>query len=99
MQAFLDFIESHPEVLALVLLIVGVAGWHTWEFRIRPLFIPKAEINAVVDQLISEYGSDAEDCARGYEEEAWNRSDTFEQGRWRRIRRELWRRYKSGEWE
>lgn len=94
-----DFIRSHSEVLALVLLIIGVGLWHAWDFRIRPLFIPKSEIHAIVDDLIAQHGPDAEDWARGHEEDAWNRSDTFEQGRWRRVRRELWRRYKAGEWE
>lgn len=99
MQAALDFVRSHPEVLALALLIVGVVGWHTWGFRIRPLLIPKAEIHTIVDELIVEHGPDAEDWARGYEEDAWNRSDTYGQGKWRRVRRELWRRYRAGEWE
>lgn len=99
MQPVFDFFRSHPEVLALVLLIVGVVGWHAWDFHIRPLFIPKIEINAIVDDLIAKHGPDAEDWARGYEEDAWNRSHTFEQGKWRRVRRELWRRYKTGEWE
>ncbi len=99
MQTVFDFIRSHSEVLAFVLLIIGVALWHTWDFRIRPLFIPKAEINAIVDKLIAEHGPAAEDRARGYEEEAWSRSDTYEQGKWRRVRRELWRRYREGGWE
>jgi hypothetical protein len=99
MRTILDFIRAYPAVLAFALLIGGVVGWHTWAFRICPLFIPKAEINAIVDELIEKHGPDAEDWARGYEEEAWYRSEIFEQGKWRRIRRELWRRYEAGEWE
>ena len=59
----------------------------------------KAKINAIVDDLIARHGPDAEDWARGYEEEQWCRSNTYEQGKWRRVRRELWRRYHAGEWE
>lgn len=99
MQAVFDFIRSHPEALALALLIVGVICWREWDFRIRPLFIPKEEINMLVDDLIVEHGPDAEDVARAYEEGAWHRCDTFDQGRLRRVRRELWRRYRAGEWE
>lgn len=99
MQVILEFIRVHPEALTLVLIIGGVVVWHAWEFRLRPLAIPKVEINAIVDELITKHGPDAEDWARGYEEEAWNRSNTFEQGKWRRVRRELWRRYREGEWE
>ncbi|MCD7059120.1 hypothetical protein [Pelagibacterium xiamenense] len=95
----LEFIRSYPAVPVLVVLVGGVAVWHVWEFRIRPLFIPKPEIDAVVDALIEKHGPDAEDWARGYEEEGWYRSDTYLQGKWRRVRRELWRRYEAGEWD
>lgn len=99
MQTVLDFIRDHSIVLALILLVGGVGLWHTWAFRLRPLFVPKVEINAFVDDLIDKHGPDAEDWARGYKEDAWHRSNTYEQGKWRRVRRELWRRYKAGEWE
>ncbi|NRG17578.1 hypothetical protein HPQ64_07745 [Rhizobiales bacterium] len=91
--------RSYPAVPAFVLLFGGVAVWHAWQFRLKPLAIPKAKINAIVDDLIAQHGPDAEDWARGYEEEQWYRSDTYEQGKWRRVRRELWRRYHAGEWE
>lgn len=99
MQAVLDFIRSYPSVTALVVLIGGVVVWHAWEFRLRPLFIPKSEIKAVVDDLIAKHGPDAEEKAYAEEDRAWRYSDTYEQGKWRRVRRELWRRYEAGEWE
>ncbi len=99
MQTILDFTRDHSIVFALILLVGGVGLWHKWDFRVRPLFIPKSEIHAIVDGLIAQHGPDAEDWARGYEEDAGNRSDTFEQGRWRRVRRELWRRHHADEWE
>ncbi|MEZ5812983.1 MAG: hypothetical protein R3D45_16360 [Rhizobiaceae bacterium] len=99
MQAVLDFIRTHPEALALVLIIGGVAIWHVWEFRLKPLAIPKAEINAIVDELITKYGPRAEEMAYIEEDRAWRYSNTYEQGKWRRVRRELWQRYQVGEWE
>ena len=99
MQAVLDFVRSYPAVPALVLLIGGVVVWHAWEFRLKPFAIPKAEINAIVDELITKYGPRAEEMAYTEEDRAWRYSDTYEQGRWRRVRRELWRRYEAGEWE
>lgn len=99
MEAVLDFIRSHPAILVLVMLIGGIATWHALDFRLRPLFIPKSEINAVVDELIAKYGPHAEEMAYVEEDRAWRYSDLYEQGKWRRVRRELWRRYKTGEWE
>lgn len=99
MQAILDFVRSYPAVPAFAVLIGGVVIWHTWDFRLRPLFIPKTEINAVVDELIAQYGPRAEEMAYTEEDRAWRYSNTYEQGKWRRVRRELWRRYRRGEWE
>lgn len=83
----------------LAILVAAVAAWHAWEFRLRPLLIPKAEIDSIADRLIADHGPDAESAAYAEEERAWYDSDTYEQGRWRRVRRELWRRYERGEWE
>lgn len=99
MQSVLDFMRSNPGVLALGLLIGGIAVWHAWDFRLRPLLIPKSKINAVVDELIAKHGPRAEEMAYVEEDRAWRYSDTYEQGKWRRVRRELWRRYEAGEWE
>lgn len=99
MQTIFYFLSGHPALIAFALTVGVVIIWHVWDFRIRPLFIPKGVIMAQVDELIAKHGPDAEDVARWYEEGAWHRSDTYEQGQWRRVRRELWRRYKAGEWE
>lgn len=99
MQAILDFVRSYPAVPVFAVLIGGVAIWHAWDFRLRPLFIPKAKINAIVDELITKYGPRAEEMTYVEEDRAWRYSDTYEQGKWRRVRRELWRRYRRGDWE
>ncbi len=79
--------------------VLSVFGWSEWEFRIKPLRIPKEDINAIVDELIAKHGPDAEQFAYIEEDAAWRRSNTVEQGKWRRVRKELWRRHKAGEWE
>ena len=99
MQAILDFLRTYPAVPVFAVLIGGVAIWQAWDFRLRPLFIPKAEINAMVDELIAKYGRRAEEMAYTEEDRAWRYSNTYEQGKWHRVRRELWRRYEAGEWE
>lgn len=76
-------------------LIVGVAMtpiwdtflWHTYQFSIRPRIISQEEINRLVANMLAK--PDPEEAAFVNEQAAWYRSDTFEQGKWRRVRREL----------
>ncbi|MEM6382005.1 MAG: hypothetical protein AAF739_04965 [Pseudomonadota bacterium] len=99
MLVLFEFVSSHP----MVVLVAGVFGlvglWQLWRFRLKPLFIPKADIDRMVDALIAEHGERAEDVAMMEEDRAWRRSEALKQGIWRRVRRELWRRYEAGEWE
>lgn len=99
LKAAVNFVSSHPVLTSLVVLIAGLASFEFWSFRIRPLFIPRAVIDVIADELIARYGPRAEEMAFIEEDRAWRYTDTYEQGKWRRVRRELWRRYRSGEWE
>ena len=99
MQAVLNFVQAYPGFLALALLVAAVAAWHVWQFHLQPLRVPRAEIAAIVDRLIAEYGQRAEEVAYGEEDGAWYDGNVLERGKWRRVRRELWRRYERGEWE
>lgn len=92
-------LADYAPLFSLLGIVVLVAIWHTWAFRLRPLFIPKSEINEIVDDLIARHGPEAEDMACAEEERVWTKSDVSAQGKWRRVRRELWRRYEAGEWE
>lgn len=94
-----QFLSNYLPLVVFVSMIAAVAIWHEWEFRLRPLFIPKADINATVDDLIVKHGPRAEEMAYAEEDRAWRYSNTYEQGKWRRVRRELWRRYEAGEWD
>lgn len=99
MQAVLDFIRAYPGLVALALLIAAVAVWHVWQFHLQPLRVPQAEIAAIADRLVAEHGPRAEEVAYSEEDGAWYDGNVLEQGKWRRVRRELWRRYERGEWE
>lgn len=79
--------------------IWGTLLWHTWELSIRPRLIPVGEIMALADELIAKHGPRAEEMAFIEEDRAWRYSEAFQQGKWHRVRRELWRRYEAGEWE
>jgi hypothetical protein len=63
-----------------------------WQGRIRPLLIPRAEIEKLVDELIEKHGERAEEFAAIEEDRAWRYSQNFDQGKWRRVRKELERR-------
>jgi hypothetical protein len=99
MQGVFDFMRSYPGVLSFAVLFGLVGLWQLWRFRLKPLFIPKADIDRMVDALIAQHGSRAEEMAAMEEDRAWRYSNTLKQGIWRRVRHELQRRYEAGEWE
>lgn len=91
-------------VLWIVSAVVSLPLWgplvcFIWQYLIAPRLIPTTEIAAVADQLIARHGRRAEYAAFIEQDAAWRRSDTFAQGRWRRVRRELHRRYAAGAWD
>lgn len=94
-----QFLIDHLSLAAFLGMVAMAALWHLWQFRLSPLAVPRADIDAIADALVARHGPDAEEIACTEEDRAWRRSDTFEQGIWRRVRRELWRRYEAGEWE
>lgn len=63
--------------------------WLAWQTRIRPMFIPSSEIERLACSLIEQHGERAEEFAAMEEDRAWRYSRSFEQGKWRRVRREL----------
>ena len=65
----------------------GAFLWHTYEFRVRPMFIPRAEIDRLVAEMLQQ--EDSERAAFFEEQAAWYRGDVLEQGKWRRVRRAL----------
>jgi hypothetical protein len=72
--------------------IWGTLIWFVNELYIRPLLIPKAEIERLAHEIMRRNPNDPIDAAFTEEQNAWYRSDTFEQGKWRRIRKEVGKR-------
>lgn len=92
MHLLLDLARSHPALLTLLLFAAVTGLWAFWDFRLRPLLIPRAAIEEVADALVARYGPLSEEMAFVAEEQAWHDCDTYRQGKWRRVRRELYRR-------
>jgi hypothetical protein len=66
--------------------IWGSLVWVIWEGSIRPRLIRASEIEAEARRLLARWGDRAAEMAFIEEDRAWRYSETFEQGRWHRIR-------------
>ena len=69
--------------------IWGVLIWEIWQGTIRPRLIPSRLIDTLVLEYILKYGDRAAEYAFINEDRAWRYSDSFEQGKWRRVRRQI----------
>lgn len=78
--------------------ILGSLLWSLWQAVVRPQLIPMSTISELADRLVAQHGMHAEEIALVEEDRACRRLETFEQAKWRRVRRELWRRHGAGEW-
>ncbi|MFG1419998.1 hypothetical protein V5F38_19545 [Xanthobacter sp. V0B-10] len=76
---------------ALSPIVIGV-GWSVVEGSVLPRLVPRAEIEAMADAVMRDHPDDPEEWAFMEEHAAWHRSLSFEQGKWRRVRREIRRR-------
>ncbi len=75
--------------------IWGTLIWFLNELHIRPLLIAKSEIERLADELRRSHPADPAEAAFTEEQNAWHRSETYEQGKWRRVRRQLRRSQKQ----
>jgi hypothetical protein len=66
--------------------------WELWSMFVRPALVPRAEIDRLAAAMLAQHGDAAERMAFVEEDRAWRYSDTFEQGKWRRVRRAMRRR-------
>ena len=67
--------------------IWGSLLWFIYESYVRPARIPKREIDALADEVRRRSPDDPADAAFVEEQAAWYRSEMFEQGKWRRVRK------------
>ena len=69
--------------------IWGSLLWELWEGTVRPLLVPRAEIDALSVAMLVQHADRAEQMASIQEDRARRYSDSFEQGKWRRVRKAI----------
>jgi hypothetical protein len=70
-------------------------GYIAYEGHIRPALISKGEINHLADEITQRHPDDPQEAAYWEEYAAWHRSESFEQGKWRRVRKLLRERHED----
>lgn len=89
----MDIVASnYMPLFGMAVFVAGIFLWLQWHSRVRPMLIPRIEIENLANQLLSEHGDRAEEFAAMEEDRAWRYSESFEQGKWKRVRNELERR-------
>ena len=79
------------DIFGWILVIVctapiwGTLVWFLNELYVRPLLIPIAEIERLADELRRSHPDDPAAAALNEEQNAWYRSETYEQGKWLRV--------------
>lgn len=74
-------------VIASPILIAVI--WEVWEGCIRVRLMPTREIVSFARGLREKHGRRAAEIAFINEDRAWRYSDSFERGKWRRVKRHL----------
>lgn len=82
---------------ALSPMVLGIS-WVIYDMEIRPRLVPRAEIEAMADEVMRKHPEDPEEWAFMEEHAAWYRSHTFEQGKWHRVRKVIRRRLLIGDY-
>ena len=73
-------------------IFAAVALFELYAYFVAPYLLPKATIDLIIEEFILQHGDKAMDAAIAREDWAKQDTDTFEQGKWRRVRRELEKR-------
>ena len=81
-------------------LVIGAASapiWGSllyvlWQGVVRPRLIAAKEVERLAAELLERHADRAADAAFADECHAWRHSNSFEQAKWRRVRRQIERR-------
>jgi hypothetical protein len=64
-------------------------AWHMNELFVRPYFVPTERIRSLASEMYRRNPEDPAEAAFIEEDAAWRRSETYEQGIWRRVRKHI----------
>lgn len=98
MWDWIRYIAGWLAVVTALSPIVLAIAWVIYDMEVRPRLVPRAEIEAMADEVMSKHPENPEEWAFMEEESAWYRSNTFEQGKWHRVRRVIRRRLLAGDY-
>lgn len=76
---------------ALAPIVLGFGGAMVADL-VLPRLIPRKEIERLADELMASFPNDPEEAALAEEHAAWCRSNGYDQGKWRRVRKLLARK-------
>ena len=88
----LDFLRNNAFWMIAVAPAIIALVWHLYELVVLPALISRKEIRELATTLILLHQDHAAQYAYELELQAWKDSETAEQGKWRRVRREINRR-------
>jgi hypothetical protein len=87
-----QFVIDHPLLAYLAAGITCAAIFTEAQRWLLPLRIPATEVSKLADDLIANFGPQAAEAAELEQDRALHNSDPYEQGKWRRVEREIKRR-------
>jgi hypothetical protein len=87
-------LTSHPILATMAVCFLAAGLVHETQRQILPLFIPASEIETLAEELMVDFGPLAFEVAVDHQERAVWRSEPGEEGKWRRVAREIRRRNK-----
>jgi hypothetical protein len=93
-----DWLWTALKWLAVIVVlspIWGAIGWEVIAGVLLPRLIPRRDIERHADEIMRQYPEDPEQAAFINEHRAWRDSDSREQGKWKRVRREIGRRLRQ----
>jgi hypothetical protein len=87
-----QFVIDHPLLAYLAAGLTFAVIFTETQRWLLPLRIPATEISSLADDLIALFGPQAAEVAELEKDRALHNSDPYEQGKWRRVEREIRRR-------
>jgi hypothetical protein len=92
----IQFVIDHPLLAYLAAGMTFAVIFAETQRWLLPLRIPATGISGLADDLIVHFGPRAAEVAVAEQDRALKNSDPYEQGKWRRVEREIRRRQSNG---